>query len=93
MADDFTLDQKGNAWLATHSNNTIVVVKTDGSLVTVAGKLNELTVAGGTACQFGRGKDDGHILYVTTCGGLTAPVDGDKVEGGKIIAIDTSKFE
>jgi sugar lactone lactonase YvrE len=93
LADDFTLDKKGNAWLTTHSNNTIVVVKTDGTLVTAAGRLDELTVAGGTACQFGRGKDDGHVLYVTTCGGLTAPVGGDKVEGGKIIAIDTSTFE
>ncbi|KUJ10203.1 uncharacterized protein LY89DRAFT_690005 [Mollisia scopiformis] len=93
LVDDFVFDKKGNAWMMTHSNNTVVVVKTDGSLVTAAGELNEMTVAGGTAGQFGRREDDQHILYVTTTGALSAPVGGDKVEGGKIVAIDTSKFE
>jgi hypothetical protein len=90
LVDDFVFDTKGNAWLAQHGLNVIGVVKVGGGVITVAGKADQLTIAGSTACQFGR-KGDTDTLYVVTCGGLSAPVDG-KVEGGKLIAIDTSKF-
>jgi sugar lactone lactonase YvrE len=91
LADDFTFDKTGNAWLVTAINNTVAVVKVGGDIVTVAGALDQLTVAGGTACHFGRNGDE-HILYVTTTGGLAAPVNGTETEGGKIVAIDTRKF-
>jgi hypothetical protein len=90
LVDDFIFDNKGNAWLAQHALNVIGVVKVGGGVITVAGKTDELTIAGSTACQFGR-KGDEHILYVATCGALSFPVDG-KVEGGKVVAVDTSKF-
>ena len=90
LVDDFCFDKKGNAWLAQHGLNVIGVVKVGGGVITAAGKADELTIAGSTACQFGR-KGDEHILYVATCGGLSAPVDG-KMEGGKVVAVDTSKF-
>jgi sugar lactone lactonase YvrE len=93
LVDDFVFDKKGIAWLTTNPMNTVVVMTKMGEGgVTVIGGKNELTVAGGTACQFGRLQSDEHILYVVTTGGLVSPVDGDKVEGGKIVAIDTSQF-
>jgi len=91
LVDDFVFDKKGNAWLAQHSVNVIGVVKVGGGVITVAGKPDQLEICGSTACQFGR-KGDEHILYVVTCGGLSYPVDG-KTEGGKVVAVDTSKFE
>ncbi|CZR67663.1 uncharacterized protein PAC_17562 [Phialocephala subalpina] len=101
IIDDFCFDKKGNAWVTTHSDNTVAVIKPKGGVwaagenqvVTAIGKVDEMTVAGGTACHFGRGEGSGHVLYLTTTGGLSAPVGGDKVEGGKVVAIDTSKFE
>jgi len=90
LVDDFIFDKKGNTWLTQHALNVVGVVKVGGGVITVAGKVDQHTVAGCTACQFGRKKDE-HILYVTTSGGLSAPVDG-KPEGGKVVAIDTSKF-
>lgn len=89
--DDFAFGKNGNAWATTMKFNT-VVVKADGAVTTAAGKPNEFTVAGCTACQFGRGESDRDVLYVTTCGGLQAPIDGDNIEGGKVVAIDTSSF-
>jgi hypothetical protein len=31
-------------------------------------------------------------LYFVTTGAMSAPVNGTEVEGGKVVAIDTSKF-
>lgn len=59
----------------------------------VAGAVDQLTIAGGTSCQFGRTESNRNVLYVATCGGLAAPVNGTEVEEGKIVAIDTSTFE
>jgi len=92
LIDDFVFDKKGNAWLTTHGLNTLAVVKAGGGIVTAAGSISELTVAGGTACQFGRTTSDKDILYFVTTGGMSAPVNGTEVEGGKVVAIDTAKF-
>ncbi|CZR65099.1 uncharacterized protein PAC_14999 [Phialocephala subalpina] len=92
LIDDFVFDKKGNAWLATHGMNTLAVVKPSGGVVTAAGSIDKLTVAGGTACQFGRTSSDGDILYLVTTGGMSAPVNGTEVEGGKVVAINTTKF-
>ncbi|KAF8853293.1 hypothetical protein BDZ45DRAFT_598786 [Acephala macrosclerotiorum] len=100
--DDFCFDKKGNAWVTTHGDNTVAVIKPHSGIwesgkenlvVTAIGRVDELTVAGGTACHFGRGEGDKDVLYLTTTGGLSAPVGGDKVEGGKVVAIDTLKFK
>ena len=93
VGDDFCFDHKGNAWLAQNPLNTVAVVKAQGDIVTVAGKLDQLTLAGGTACQFDRKSGNEHILYIVTTGGLGGPVNGTDVEGGKVAAIDTSKFK
>lgn len=92
VIDDFVFDKKGNAWLTTHGMNTLAVVKPGGGVVTAAGNIEKLTVAGGTACQFGRTSSDGDILYFVTTGGMSAPVKGTEVEGGKVVAINTTKF-
>lgn len=92
IGDDFCFDTKGNVWLTQNPLNTVGVVKAQGGIVTVAGRIDSMTVAGGTACQFDRKKGNEHILYVVTTGGLGGPVNGTGVEGGKVAAIDTSKF-
>jgi hypothetical protein len=99
IVDDFCFDARGNAWLAMNVMNTVGVVKglgvgkgeNEGSVLIAAGGKEELTVAGGTACHFGRGEGDKHVLYLVTTGGLAAPVDGE-FEGGKVVAIDTSSL-
>lgn len=92
VIDDFVFDKKGNAWLTTHGMNTLAVVKPGGGVVTAAGSIGKLTVAGGTACQFGRTSSDGDILYFVTTGGMSAPVNSTEVEGGKVVAINTTKY-
>lgn len=92
FSDDFVFDDDGNAWLAQNVINMIGVLKKDGSVVTVAGKEDQLTVAGPTACKFGRGPDDKHILYVSTTGGIGAPIHGIEFEGAKLLAVDTKTF-
>jgi hypothetical protein len=92
LVDDFVFDKKGNAWLAQNVLNTVGVMKPDGVVVTAAGKTDQLTVAGGTACQFGRREEDEHVLYLTTTGALAAPIGGTQIEGGKVVAIDTTSF-
>jgi len=93
LVDDFTVDTKGQLWLAQNFWNTVAAIKLDGEVVGVAGHRDQLTVAGGTSCQFGRTEKDKHVLYVVTSGGLASPVNGVSTEGGKVVAIDTSKFE
>jgi hypothetical protein len=92
LGDDFVFDKEGNAWIAQNPLNTVAVVRSNGEMTLVAGKKEELEVCGGTSCQFGKGKDEEHILYVATSGALAEPVNGDKVEGGKVVAVDTSRF-
>ena len=65
------------------------MVTVDDKVVTVDGSQYQLTVAGDTACHFGRRQTDRKTLYVVTDGGLADPVNGTVVEGGKAIALDT----
>ena len=90
--DDFIFDDEGNAWIATNPANLLLVVTADDKAVTVDGSQYQLTVAGDTACRFGRRQTDRKTLYVVTDGGLAAPVNGTVVEGGKVVAVDTSGF-
>jgi hypothetical protein len=90
--DDFIFDDRGNAWIATNPANLLLVVTADDKVVTVDGSQDQLTVAGVTACRFGRRQTDRKILYAVTDGGLAAPVNGTVVEGGKVVAIDTSGY-
>ncbi|KAH8883319.1 hypothetical protein GQ53DRAFT_882924 [Thozetella sp. PMI_491] len=93
IGDDFCFDRNGNAWITQNPLNTVTVAKASTGLVTVAGKIDRLEIAGATACQFDRRSGNEHMLYVVTSGGLAGPVNGKDVEGGKISVIDTSLFK
>lgn len=84
--DDFIFgpDNEDTAWLATNADNSVVAVNSKGKTQVVAGGKGSDAVPADTACQFGRNKGDGRVLYVSTGGG--------KSEGGKVEAIDTSNF-
>lgn len=92
FGDDFVFDDRGNAWVAQNVFNKIGVLMADGSVITVAGEPDQFTVAGPTACRFGRRPDDQHILYVATTGGIGAPINGTEFEGAKVVAVDTKSF-
>lgn len=87
-SDDFTLDAAGNAYVTTLTN-TVQKITPKGNFAVIAGNLNSSALVGCTAAQFGRTESDRDILYVTTNGGLVAPVNGTYIEGGKIVAVDT----
>ncbi|KAK0713671.1 hypothetical protein B0T26DRAFT_804394 [Lasiosphaeria miniovina] len=93
VGDDFCFDGDDGAWITQNPLNTLTVAKAEGGLVTVAGKLDSLEIAGATACQFDRRSGNEHMLYVVTNGGLGGPVNGTDVEGGKVLVIDTKSFK
>ena len=91
--DDFALSRDGNfAYPVVAGGNSVeqVSVKT-GKQVTIAGSLNETTIAQPTSAAFGRNGDE-RILYVTTAGGLGIPVNGNEAIGGQIVAIEVGKY-
>lgn len=90
--DDFTFDDAGDIWVSTNVNNTILRVRPDGSARIVVGGEGDLTVAGATAAQFGRDKDDRSTLYVTTSGANIAPVNGTITEPAKVEAVKTENY-
>lgn len=59
---------------------------------TVAGAKDDIIIAGPTAVSFGKNYNDLDTLYVSTNGGLGAPVDG-KWEGAKVAAVMTGQRE
>lgn len=93
FVDDFAVGEDGTLWAVSNDGNTIVAVSRGGRRIeSVAGQRDQLTVAGGTAAAFGRGKKDRKVLYVSTAGGLDAPVNGTVTEPGKVVAVDTEGY-
>ncbi|KAI0134872.1 hypothetical protein F4814DRAFT_454279 [Daldinia grandis] len=92
FVDDFTFDRHGNIWVATNTNNTVVTIGKDGRQSVVVGSLTELTVAGDSSLAFGKTLVDQDVLYVTTSGGIPAPVNGTVTEPGKIVAVDARGY-
>jgi len=90
--DDFAMDSRATAWAATHLDNKLVVIRPNGASTVVLGSPTELVVAGGTSCAFGRTAKDYQTLYVVTDGGIANSGNGAIVEGGKVVAVDTSRF-
>ncbi|RAO69514.1 uncharacterized protein BHQ10_005526 [Talaromyces amestolkiae] len=85
--DDLTFDFNNNLYVA--GGDTVVVFsdaddhsKSKLKPRTVVGSTKTMTVAGSTSVRFG-----GDVLYVTTDGGMAAPVNGTIVEAGKIVAL------
>ncbi len=87
-ADDFALDWRGDAFIATAGGNTIVEVKKNGKQAIIAGDLNSTEIAEPTSARFGRTWQDRGTLYVTTAGGLGVPIKGDERVGGQLVAVD-----
>ncbi|KAB5515176.1 hypothetical protein GE09DRAFT_581082 [Coniochaeta sp. 2T2.1] len=90
--DDIAIGEDGTIWACENVGNRLWSVTPSGTYATVLGGVNETTVAGDTAAAFGRGNSDGKTLYVVTSGALAAPVNGTYVEGGKVVAVDTSGY-
>ncbi|KAK0724212.1 hypothetical protein B0H67DRAFT_482473 [Lasiosphaeris hirsuta] len=92
--DDFAVDEDGVVWVVTNSDNRLLAVRAgSGESVVVEGGVGDLTVLGGTAAAFGRGRSDGKVLYVTTCGGIRGSLlYGGTTEGAKVVAVDTQGF-
>ncbi|MCJ1376948.1 hypothetical protein MMC17_000038 [Xylographa soralifera] len=88
LGDDFAIDAAGNAYVTQGGGNTVVEITAEGAEFVIAGNLNSTVVAGSTAAQFGRTVFDRNVLYVTTNGGIVAPVDEYIIDGGKVVAID-----
>lgn len=87
--DGFAFGASGDAYLVTGSGNTVVRLSLSGGReVRIAGSLNSSLVAEPTACAFGRGVSDQGVLYVTTAGGLAAPVQGRYVRGGSVVVVE-----
>jgi hypothetical protein len=91
--DDFAFDNDDNLWTA--GGNTVAMLpaagdasKTDIKPVVVVGSESSLTVAGSTSVRFA----DASLLYVTTDGGMAAPVNGSVVEAGKLVAVDLASW-
>ncbi|KAK9437114.1 hypothetical protein VB005_11932 [Metarhizium brunneum] len=90
LGDDFAIDRQGNAYIAANSKNEVVRVSRRGRTKVIAGSLNSTLVPGPTSAIFGKlpSSSGKQVLYVTTAGGLTGPINGTYVEGGKIIALE-----
>ncbi|KAI9807154.1 MAG: hypothetical protein M1825_005872 [Sarcosagium campestre] len=88
LIDDFTFAVDGTAFLTAHIYNTVVRVAPSGGIRNVvAGGPEDAIVAGSTACAFGRRPSDRDALYVTTNGGMSAPVGG-KLGPGRLLKVD-----
>ncbi|RFU74717.1 six-bladed beta-propeller [Trichoderma arundinaceum] len=90
VMDDFIYgpNDRSIKWIATNSENVIFAAAPDGRHTIVAGAPDSFEVATATACQFGRTREDSHILYVSTGGGT---IKGT-TEGGRVQALDTTAF-
>jgi len=69
----------------------VVEVKKNGRQLVLAGDLNSTQIAEPTGVRFGRTGADRGVLYVSTAGGLAAPVDGTERVGGQVVAVDTGR--
>lgn len=86
--DDFTFDSDGNVFVVTGGANTVEKIDVStGTISQVAGNLNSTAIVEPTAARFGRRSNDTNVLYVTTAGGLFAPLNGDITVGGQVVAI------
>ena len=85
--DDFALDPQGNAFVAQGIGNQIAKITAAGVETEVAGNLNSTELPGTTSARFGRTRKDRNVLYVTTQGGLTGPINGTVTVGGKLAAV------
>jgi hypothetical protein len=89
-ADDFAFDSEGSVYLTTHVFQSLLKIRNDGVRTRIAGGPTDRAVAGTTAAAFGRTSLDRTILYVTTNGGMSNPVDGE-VGPARVLSIDVGR--
>jgi len=83
--DDFAIDDDSTIYATTHIFNSVIEIKSDKELSTIAGA--EQGLAGSTAVWLDHTDNGRRILYVTTNGGLSFPL-ATGLEDGKIIKIE-----
>jgi hypothetical protein len=90
VVDDFALDvERGVAYLASSNQNAVLKQPLDGGDYSILlGGTNSTELPGPTSVGLGRGKGENGTIYVTTNGGLLAPINGTYTEGGKVVAIE-----
>ena len=81
--DDLALDESGDLYITNHVVNTLIRLRRNGERVAIAGP--EQGMAGSTACAFHPADPTG--LYVTTTGGIVAPLDG-VVQEAKLVRLE-----
>jgi hypothetical protein len=91
--DDFALDSdKGFAYLAVADSNSIFRVPLDGgNPERVFGDLNSTVIPNPSSVAVGRGWGGEEIrsrIYVTTTGGLEAPINGTYRDSGKVVSYE-----
>jgi hypothetical protein len=85
VGDDFAIDVDGNLYVTTHVHNQLQRLSPDGERTVLAG--TSAWMNGATAAVFGRRADDRRALYVTTTGGIVAPIDGE-VREARLVRLD-----
>lgn len=90
IIDDFAFDSEGTVYLTSHLFNSVYTITSDGKRNTIAGGPTDRDVAGTTACPFGKGDADKEVLYVTTNGGMSMPIEGE-VGPGRLLRIEVGK--
>ncbi|KAF3048037.1 hypothetical protein E8E12_008018 [Didymella heteroderae] len=84
--DDLDVAADGTVYITTNPENTVVKVAAAGGKPTlVAGNIGSLALAGASSALLS--KVAANVLYVTTSGGVAAPVNGTLSEAGKIMKI------
>lgn len=84
--DDLDVAADGTVYVTTNPENTVVKVAAGGGEPTlVAGNLGSLALAGASSALLS--KVAANVLYVTTSGGVAAPVNGTLSEAGKVMKI------
>ncbi|KAI4212685.1 MAG: hypothetical protein LQ351_004576 [Letrouitia transgressa] len=88
--DDFTLDNKGNAFIALGSQNELgYVPAAGGSVAVLVGSTSDTkTLAGPTAVQFDRRSIDQSSVYISTNGGIERYITGNFTIGGTVTRVD-----
>jgi hypothetical protein len=93
FADDFTFDGQGNAYVTQDPGDAVEVVSFEGEVKVLVGSENSTVVEGDTADAFGRTERDRGTLYVVTNGGIAGLVNGTRIVGGKVLAVDVEALE
>ncbi|KAI1415499.1 hypothetical protein F5Y13DRAFT_145173 [Hypoxylon sp. FL1857] len=92
--DNFEFAPRDHATIfaALNADNRLLAIAPDGTPTYVAGTPDEMILTGPVSPAFGKVKGDTNTVYVVTDGALLNPVNGSIIEGGRIVAIDTTPF-